>query len=50
MYASAVARGCYGPGLAAIVFLQIYLSDRAYRAVADGAIAWLGAGLRPARP
>lgn len=49
MYFSAVSRGCYRPGLAAVVFLQIFLSDRTYRRVADGAIAWLGAGLRPAR-
>jgi glycosyltransferase involved in cell wall biosynthesis len=50
LYASAVARGCYRPGLAGIVFLQIFLSDRAYRAVADGAIQWLRAGLKAAQP
>ena len=37
-YLSAVAHGCYGPKLAAIVFLQIFLPDRAYRALADRAI------------
>jgi len=50
LYASAVARGCYRPGLAGIVFLQIFLSDRAYRTVANGAIQWLRAGLRAAQP
>ena len=47
MYARAVAAGCYRPRLAAIVFLQIFLPDRAYRALADGAIGWLRAGMRP---
>jgi len=50
LYASAVVRGCYRPGLAGIVFLQIFLSDRAYRRVADRAIQWLRAGLRQAQP
>jgi glycosyltransferase involved in cell wall biosynthesis len=50
LYSSAVMRGCYRPGLAGIVFLQIFLSDRAYRKVADGAIQWLRAGLRAAQP
>jgi len=49
LYLSALRRGCYRPGLAGIVFLQIFLSDRAYRAVADGAIQWLRAGLRQKR-
>ncbi|MBV9993111.1 MAG: glycosyltransferase family 2 protein [Alphaproteobacteria bacterium] len=49
MYAAAVMRGCYRPGLAGIVFLQIFLSDRAYRAMADGAIKWLKAGFQPKR-
>ncbi len=44
LYLGALRRGCYRPGLAAIIFLQIFLSDRAYRKVADGAIARLGAG------
>jgi len=47
LYLAAVARGCYRPSLAGIVFLQIFLSDRAYRALADAAISKLGAGLRP---
>lgn len=49
LYLAAALRGCYRPGLAGIVFLQIFLSDRTYRAVADGAIRWLKAGLRPKR-
>jgi glycosyltransferase involved in cell wall biosynthesis len=48
LYLAALLRGCYRPGLAGIVFLQIFLSDRAYRQVADNAIAKLGAGFRPA--
>ena len=49
LYLAAVLRGCYRPGLACIVFLQIFLSDRAYRSVADGAIRRLKAGFRPKR-
>ena len=45
-YLSALFAGCYGPALAGIVFLQIFLPDRLYRALADGAIGWLRAGLR----
>jgi len=46
LYLNAVAHGCYRPTLAGIIFLQIFLSDRAYRALADAAISRLGAGLR----
>jgi glycosyltransferase involved in cell wall biosynthesis len=46
MYLNAVAHGCYGPGLALIVFLQIFLPDRLYRAIADGSIVWLRAGMQ----
>jgi len=46
LYLNAVLHGCYGPGLAGIVFLQIFLPDRLYRAVADGAIRWLRAGMQ----
>jgi glycosyltransferase involved in cell wall biosynthesis len=46
LYLAALLRGCYRPGLAGIIFLQIFLSDRTYRSVADHAIARLGAGLR----
>src|SRR6185312_284958 len=47
MFTAALVRGCYSPGLAGIVFLQIFLSDRAYRSLADGAIRWLKAGFQP---
>ena len=47
LYAQAVRHGAYRPSLAAIVFLQIFLPDSVYRAIADGAIAWLRAGMRP---
>jgi glycosyltransferase involved in cell wall biosynthesis len=47
LYADALRHRAYRPPLAAIVFLQIFLPDRVYRAIADGAIAWLRAGLRP---
>ncbi|HTT97994.1 MAG TPA: glycosyltransferase [Rhizomicrobium sp.] len=49
LYLTAVLRGCYPWRLAGIIFLQIFLSDRAYRKVADGAISRLGAGFRLAR-
>ena len=48
LYLSAVLRGCYPWRLAGIVFLQIFLTDRTYRKVADGAISKLGAGFRAA--
>ena len=47
LYLAALLRGCYRPSLAAIIFLQIFLSDRAYRRLADNAILRFGAGLRP---
>jgi glycosyltransferase involved in cell wall biosynthesis len=46
MYLTALFRGCYPWRLAAIVFLQIFLPDGAYRKIADGAISRLGAGFR----
>lgn len=46
LYLNAVLHGCYSPALAPIVFLQIFLPDNLYRAVADGAIRWLRAGLQ----
>ena len=49
-YLTAVMHGCYRPGLAGVIFLQIFLPDRFYRVVADGAIGWLGAGYRAANP
>jgi glycosyltransferase involved in cell wall biosynthesis len=50
LYMSAALRGCYRPSLAVIVFLQIVMSDRGYRALADGAITWAGAGFRGRTP
>lgn len=47
LYGEAVRHGAYRPSLAAIIFLQIFLPDSVYRAVADAAIAWLRAGMRP---
>jgi glycosyltransferase involved in cell wall biosynthesis len=49
LYLNALVHGCYGPSLAASVFLQIFLPDRSYRAVADSAIAWFRAGFRGRR-
>ena len=46
-YLSALFASCYRPGLAGVVFLQIFLPDRLYRAVADGAIGWLRIGAPP---
>ncbi|MGD0143367.1 MAG: glycosyltransferase family 2 protein [Rhizomicrobium sp.] len=39
LYLGAVTRGCYRPGLAVIVFLQIFFSDRLYRWLADSVVA-----------
>jgi glycosyltransferase involved in cell wall biosynthesis len=47
LYLTAVFNGCYSPGLAIIIFLQIFLPDNAYRNVADTSIAWFKAGLQP---
>jgi hypothetical protein len=44
LYLAAVSNGCYRPRVAAIIFLQIFLPDRLYRTLADGAVAWLRAG------
>ncbi len=49
-YLKALFAGCYDLDLAAIVFLQIFLPDRLYRAIADGAIGWLRAGMRASKP
>jgi glycosyltransferase involved in cell wall biosynthesis len=46
LYLNAVARGCYRPSLAVVIFLQIFLGPTAYRRLADYSIAWLKAGLR----
>jgi glycosyltransferase involved in cell wall biosynthesis len=42
LWLNAVIRGCYRPGVAGIVFLQIFLGDKGYRQLADTAIGWLG--------
>jgi hypothetical protein len=49
LYLTALRQRCYSPGLAVIIFLQIFLPDRAYRLVADTGIGWLKAGLHPGR-
>jgi hypothetical protein len=49
LYANAVLRGCYSPRLAAIIFLQIFLSDAQYRRLADRAVG-LMSKLRPGCP
>jgi len=46
LYLNAVLRGCYRPSLAAVIFLQIFLSRAGYRRLADHAISWLRVGLR----
>jgi hypothetical protein len=46
LYLNALRHRCYSPRLAMVILLQIMLSDAGYRALADRAIAWLGAGLR----
>jgi glycosyltransferase involved in cell wall biosynthesis len=45
LYLNALLRGCYGPRLAAIIFLQIFLGPL-YRPLADWAIRHLKAGPR----
>lgn len=44
LYLNALARGCYRPSLAAIIFLQIFLAAKNYRALADAGIGWLRPG------
>jgi len=46
LYLTALRHRCYSPKLAIVVLLQIMLSDAGYRALADCAISWLGAGMR----
>jgi glycosyltransferase involved in cell wall biosynthesis len=40
-YLAAVAHGCYRPRLSVIIFLQIFLNAKNYRAVANVAVGWL---------
>jgi glycosyltransferase involved in cell wall biosynthesis len=49
LYLNALLRGCYRPSLAGVIALQIFISNAGYRALADTAIARLGAGLRETR-
>jgi len=46
LYLAALRHRCYRPRLAAVIFLQIFLGDRSYRALADIGIGRLGLGLR----
>lgn len=46
LYLNAVLRGCYRPGLALVIFLQIFLGRSGYRRLADLAISGLGMGFR----
>jgi glycosyltransferase involved in cell wall biosynthesis len=46
LYLRAVWHGCYRPKLALLIFLQIFLNAKSYRALADLAIGRLRAGLR----
>jgi hypothetical protein len=41
LYSLAALRGCYSPKLAVTVFLQIFLDDTLYRALADRVIGLL---------
>jgi hypothetical protein len=49
LYLDAIFRGCYGPRLAVVVFLQIFLNAARYRRLADTTISWLHIGLREAK-
>ena len=49
LYLNALLRGCYRPGLAATILLQIVLGPAAYRRLADSGIRWLHLGLRESR-
>jgi glycosyltransferase involved in cell wall biosynthesis len=46
LYLRALWHGCYRPRLALLIFLQIFLNAKSYRALADLAIGRLRAGLR----
>jgi glycosyltransferase involved in cell wall biosynthesis len=45
LYAEALLHGAYGPRLAAVIFLQIFLADSFYRRLADTAIGLFGNGV-----
>jgi glycosyltransferase involved in cell wall biosynthesis len=44
LYLAALFHGCYGPRLAGIIFLQIFLDANRYRRLSDTAISWLPIG------
>ena len=46
LYLTALYHRCYRPRLAAIIFLQVFLSAKSYRALANVGIGWLRMGLR----
>jgi glycosyltransferase involved in cell wall biosynthesis len=46
LYLAALLHGCYRPRLAAIIFLQIFLNAKNYRALANAGIGWFRMGLR----
>jgi glycosyltransferase involved in cell wall biosynthesis len=48
MYLTALRHGCYSVRLSAIIFLQIFLPDRAYRLLADRAVGAIGSGKKNA--
>ena len=48
LYLTALGHGCYRPRLAAVVFTQIFMPDRAYRRLADLVVALRKIGRRPA--
>ncbi len=50
LYLTALRHHCYRPRLALVVFLQIFLDARKYRALADAGIRWLHMGLREPEP
>lgn len=46
LYLTALCLGCYRLRLAAVIFLQIFLNAKNYRALADAGIGWFHMGLR----
>jgi len=50
LYLAALFHRCYRPRLAAIIFLQIFLNSKNYRALANAGIGWFRMGLRGSSP
>ena len=46
LYLTALFSGCFGPRLAAVVFLQVFLNAAQYRKLADTFIGWMRPGLK----